>query len=70
MVDSRTYLLPGSGTKETLFLSQKSNVERPGQWLFKTSWPNMRHLNVEPADSFIPVVEPRTQTFVADQCKE
>lgn len=65
----RTYLLPGSGTKEVKFLSEKSNVQHTGQWIFKIGWKNMGTLNVESGDSYIHRNSEISRFFIPDQCK-
>lgn len=65
----RTYLLPGSGTKEVKFLSEKSNVQHTGQWIFKIGWKNMRTLNVESGDSYVHRNSEISRFFIPDQCK-
>ena len=65
----RTYLLPGSGTKEVKFLSEKSNVQHTGQWIFKIGWKNMGTLNVESGDSYVHRNSEISRFFIPDQCK-
>ena len=65
----RTYLLPGSGTKEVKFLSEKSNVQHTGQWIFKIGWKNMEILNVESGDSYVHRNSEISRFFIPDQCK-
>ena len=50
-------------------LSQRSNANKAGQWLFKTSWPDMRFLNGQAADSFVPAVTSNIGRFISDQCE-
>ena len=67
---NRSYLLPGSGTKDVKLLATKSNVFYSGQWMFKIGWPNMGALNVEAADSFLQKEFNRPLYFIVDQCKK
>ena len=63
----RSYLLPGSGTKDVKLLAERSNVQYSGQWMFKIGWPNMGALNVEAADSYFQKDIP--PFFIVDQCE-
>ena len=65
----RSYLLPGSGTKDVKLLSTKSNVQYSGQWMFKIGWPKMGSLNMEAADSFVLKDNERPLYFIVDQCE-
>ena len=67
---NRSYLLPGSGTRDVKLLATKSNVFYSGQWMFKIGWPNMGALNVEAADSFLQKEFNRPLYFIVDQCKK
>lgn len=65
----RSYLLPGSGTKDVKLLTERSNVQYSGQWMFKIGWPNMGALNVEAADSYFQKDSDNSPFFIVEQCE-
>ena len=68
----RFYSLPSSGEKAIKSWSSRSNVNKPGQWVFRVGWPEMYGLNVQSADSYLPDIEQDKRipnAFLVYQCK-
>ena len=68
----RYYTLPGSGKKAVKSLYSRSNINKPGKWMFRVGWPDMYGLNIQSADSYSTADQqnkPEKSTFFSSKCK-